>query len=356
MLLGRSSLVLLLLTLSFGTPVRDQAAGKPSLDALLKERVDSGKGVGIVTAILEADGSSTVAAYGKSGPDALPLDADSVFEIGSITKVFTSAILADMVERAEVKLDDPVQKFLPAGVTVPRRGDRQITLQDLATHTSGLPRLPNNMAPANPQDPYADYTADRLYAFLKSYELTRDIGALHEYSNLGAGLLGHALALRANKSYESLVKERILDPLGMTRTAITLSPWMKQHLALGHNAAGAVVPNWDIGVLAGAGGLRSTANDMLRFARASLPGATGRLPGLMQQMQEIRRKDVRPDMSQALGWLVRHRGGQSIVWHNGGTGGYRSWLGVDPAARRGAVVLANSLHGVDDLGYRLLER
>ena len=354
-MLCRSSLVLLLLTLSFGISGPDQAASKTSLDAVLKERVDSGKGVGIVAAILEADGSSTVSAYGKSGPDALPLDADSVLEIGSITKVFTAAILADMAERGEVKFDDPVEKFLPAGVTVPRRGDRQITLQDLATHTSGLPRLPNNMAPANPLDPYVDYTADRLYAFLKSYELTRDIGALHEYSNLGAGLLGHALALRAGKSYEALVKERVLDPLGMTRTAITLTPWMKQHLALGHNAAGVVVANWNVGVLAGAGGLRSTANDMLRFARANLPGASGRLPRLMQQMHEIRKKDVRPDLSQALGWLVRHRGGQSVVWHNGGTGGYRSWMGFDPNARRAAIVLANSQHGADDLGFRLLE-
>ena len=117
-------------------------------------------------------------------------DGDTVFEIGSITKVFTSLILADMVERGEVKLDDPVSKFLPASVTVPSRNGRQITLLDISMQISGLPRMPNNMKPADPENPYADYDPAKLYEFLSGYTLQRDIGEKYEYSNLAVGLLG----------------------------------------------------------------------------------------------------------------------------------------------------------------------
>ena len=330
------------------------ASRKTEIETAIRTRVDAGKNVGIVVATLEEDGTSLVAGYGKPGPGASPLDGDSVFEIGSITKVFTATLLADMVERGEVRLDDPVQKYLPQGVTVPQRKGRQITLVDLATHTSGLPRLPSNMAPADPRNPYADYDAGRLYAFLESYTLTRDVGASHEYSNLGAGLLGHALTRRANMTYEALVTERILVPLGMKHTAIRLTPWMKQHLVLGHNTAGNVVSNWDLDVLEGAGALRSTANDMLRFARANLDASTAGLPRLMRQMHAVRAPTSRPELSMALGWLIRHVDGRSVIWHNGGTAGYRTWLGFDAQRRKAAVVLTNSAHGADDLGYELL--
>src|SRR5207244_1074108 len=139
------------------------------------------------------------------------------------SKAFTAVLLADMVTRGEVKLDDPVSKYLPETVKVPAYQDRVITLLDLTTQTSGLPRLPSNLKPADPGNPYADYDVDRLYAFLNGYTLTRAPGAKYEYSNLGVGLLGHALARRAGKSYEELVTERILKPLKMTRTSITLS-------------------------------------------------------------------------------------------------------------------------------------
>ena len=227
--------------------------------ALLTQRVsafaDSGKhGSGIVVGLLDARGTRRIVAVG--------VDGSQVFEIGSITKAFTASLLADMAARGEVRLDDPVAKYLPPSAHVPSRNGKQITLVDLATQSSGLPRLPTNLAPRNPANPYADYSVEQLYAFLSGYELPRDVGATYEYSNLGMGLLGHALALKAGTSYENLVNRRLLTPLGMRETAITLSPALRARLAPGHDGEGNVVPNWDLPTLAGAGAVRSTAFDM----------------------------------------------------------------------------------------------
>lgn len=136
---------------------------------------------------------------------------------------------------------------------VPTRNGRQITLLDLATHTSGLPRLPDNFSPKNADNPYADYTVEQMYAFLSGYTLPRDIGATYEYSNLGSGLMGHLLARNDGTNYEALVLERICRPLGMTNTQVVLTPGLKARLATGHNAAGERVSNWDLPTLAGAG-------------------------------------------------------------------------------------------------------
>src|SRR5437016_11097706 len=143
-----------------------------------------------------------------------------------------------MVDHGEVRLDDPVAKYLPSSVRVPSRNGRQITLLDLVTQSSGLPRMPSNFTPRDSMNPYADYSVQQLYAFLSSYQLTRDIGATYEYSNLGVGLLGHALALKAGTSYEQLVTRRVLIPLQMKETAITLTPALRARLALGHDGEG----------------------------------------------------------------------------------------------------------------------
>ena len=342
------------LLITLGIAAAADGTRNAEIAAAIKARVDAKNAGGMVVATIEPDGSSSMAAYGNPGTGAQPLDGDSVFEIGSITKVFTALLLADMVERGEVTLDTPVQRLMPSEVKVPRRNGREITLVDLATHTSGLPRLPNNMAPANPLDPYADYGAERLYAFLNAYELARDIGATFEYSNLGAGLLGHTLERRAGKPYKTMVEERILRPLGMTHTSFTPDAWMKAHLATGHNATGRPVPGWEVGVLSGAGGLRSTANDMMKFARAALAAPAGPLGRVLARTYEKRHDAGRPNMSIGLGWIIRRAADRDVLWHNGGTGGYRSWFGLDMRAKRAVVVLANSQHGPDDLGNALL--
>jgi CubicO group peptidase (beta-lactamase class C family) len=329
----------------------------------IKTRVDAQKSTGMVVATIEPDGSTSMAAYGNPGPGAMPLDADSVFEIGSITKVFTATLLVDMADRGEVRLEDPVAMYLPPGVRVPERNGRKITLLDLTTQSSGLPRMPDNFHPRDTKNPYADYTAGQMFAFVGRYELPRDIGVQYEYSNLGVGLLGQALSRRAGKTYEALVQERILKPLKMEHTGITLTPWMRAHLAKGHDAQGEVTSNWDIPALAGAGALRSTMNDMLTFARANLGSlpvgrlgsgrAASRLQRLMPRTHESRKPAGRANMSIGMGWHIRRLNDREVVWHNGGTGGYRTWLGFDKARKAAAIVLTNSSLANDDLGFEL---
>jgi len=332
--------------------------GDDEIRRILAERIDTGRqAVGIVVGVVDPGGRRVVG-YGKlAAADARTPDGDTVFEIGSVTKVFTSLLLADMVARGEVALDDPVSKYLPPEVRMPRRGGREITLQDLATHTSGLPRLPSPFTPKNPANPYADYTVDDLYRFLSSHELRRDIGAQYEYSNLGGGLLGHVLARRAGMDYESLVRARITGPLGMNDTRIALTPEMRARLASGHNDRLAPVANWDLPTLAGAGALRSTANDLLKFLAVPLGDPNAPLAKAMAAMLAVRRPTGAATLEIALGWHVAKRGGREIVWHNGGTGGYRSIVAFDPAARAGVVVLSNTFTnvGVDDIGQHLLD-
>ncbi len=328
--------------------------GPPSdsaVHAILLARVsalpDTGKhGEGIVVGLL--DKGRRVIAVG--------VGADNVFEIGSITKVFTASILADMASRGEVRLDDPVAKYLPSSVHIPARNDRQITLLDLVTQSSGLPRMPSNFTPRDSMNPYADYSVQQLYAFLSGYQLTRDIGATYEYSNLGMGLLGHTLALKAGASYEQLVTRRILIPLQMKETAITLTPALRARLAPGHDGEGKVVPNWDLPTLAGAGALRSTAADMLTFLAANLDSIATPLSRTLQQTHGERHATDNPNLKIGLAWHILSRPAGKIVWHNGGTGGYRSFIGFDPVRRIGVVVLCNNGNeNVDDIGFHLLD-
>jgi serine-type D-Ala-D-Ala carboxypeptidase/endopeptidase len=318
-----------------------------TLDARLKERVDVGReSTGLVAVVL--DGRRRIdAAYGRSdSADNRALDADTVFEIGSITKVFTALLLADMIVRGEVAADDPVAKYLPERVRVPFFESKPITLLDLATYTSGLPRMPSNFKPRDAANPYADYSVEQLYDFVSNHKLRFSPGTHYEYANLGFGLLGHALALRAGMSYEDLVVSRICAPLGMESTRITLSPSMQQRLARGHNANLEPVANWDIPTLAGAGALRSTANDLVRFLQMSLgnnPGnRTSPLAAAMAMTIGQRHPTERPRVEVALGWFVSTSYGDEIAWKDGGTGGYATFIGYSTKSRRAGILLSNT--------------
>jgi serine-type D-Ala-D-Ala carboxypeptidase/endopeptidase len=330
-----------------------------AIKAILVERTDEQRdGVGIVVGVVDHTGNRVVA-HGrfKRGGRRL-VDRDTVFEIGSITKVFTSLLLSDMALRGEVALDDPVAKHLPDGVTVPERGGRRITLADLATHTSGLPRSPTNLAPKDPSNPYDDYTVEQLYAFLSGYALTRDIGVEYEYSNLGAGLLGHVLARRRSTDYESLAKELIAGPLGLDDTSIQLSGEQRKRLSHGHDAEGRPTSNWDLReAAAGCGALRSTTDDLLAFLSVALGYEGAPLKSAIDaQLAYPTRPTPQEGLSVGLGWHVIDNEHGQVVWHNGGTGGYRTFMGLNRARGWGVIVLTNAAtsRGGDDIGMHIL--
>ncbi len=327
--------------------------GDDAIRAMLARRIDhEQQAPGIAVGIVEPGGRRIIA-YGKlASGDPRPVDGDTIFEIGSISKVFTSLLLADMVNREEVALDDAAAKYLPGTVRMPERSGKSITLRHLATHSSGLPRVPGNLNPKDPANPYADYCAGDLYQFLSGYTLLRDPGSEIEYSNLGAGLLGHILARCAGADFGTSVRLRITEPLGMPDTGITLSSSMKQRMATGHNAMLAPVPNWDFAALAGAGALRSSANDMLSFLEAFLGYRESPLAPAMTAMLEARRPVGKTGFEVGLGWNIAGE----FVWHDGGAGGFRSFIGYDLKARVGVVALSNAFTsgGVDDIAINLL--
>jgi CubicO group peptidase (beta-lactamase class C family) len=348
---------LLLAGITLCVPAFCQVPSDAEIRKILADRVGAeNNGIGIVVGVVDANGRRVVSYGSLARNDSRKLDADTIFEIGSMTKVFTSLVLMDMVRRGEVALTDPISKYLPDSVKVPERNGRKITLADLSTQSSGLPRMPANFTPKDENNPYADYSVQRMYDFLSGYKLTRDIGSQYEYSNLGVGLLGHVLSLRAGMSYEALVKSRVCDPLGLKDTRVTLTPEMKARVATGHSGGMAPVANWDIPTFAGAGALRSTANDMLTFLAANLGFVKTPLAQDMADEVSVRRSAGAPDMEIAYAWHIQTKDGSSIIWHNGGTGGYRSYMGYDPKARVGVVVLANISRpqGEDDIGRHLL--
>ena len=330
--------------------------GDTEIGRLLVERVDNERrSLGIVIGVIEP-GARRVVSYGRLATDnPKEPDGDTIFEIGSITKVFTSIVLADLVAQGTIALDSPVQRLLDSEVRIPTRNGTEITLLHLATHSSGLPRLPDNLDPADPANPYADYTVAKLNSFLSSHELARDIGEMVEYSNLGVGLLGHALARMDGADFETLVSTRLLEPLGMVDTAISLTPSLRERLAPGHDVALEPVANWDIPAFAGAGALRSSVNDLLTFVEANLGVRDSPLREALAATHVSRRTFPAPAMEIGLGWLIRSAHQREIVWHNGGTGGYRSFVGFDLQSKTGVVVLSNTAHSVDDLGFHLLD-
>jgi D-alanyl-D-alanine-carboxypeptidase/D-alanyl-D-alanine-endopeptidase len=332
------------------------APSDAAVQAMLQERVGKDRESTGIVAVVSDHAVSRLFAFGAPGtPDNGKLDGDTVFEIGSITKVLTALILADMVERSEVAMTDPVAKYLPASVKVPEYQGKPITLLDLATYTSGLPNMPDNFAPKDPLNPFADYTVDQLYAFLSGYTLKYEPGTHYEYANLGFGLLGHALARRADKSYETLVVERICDPLFLRSSRITLTEDMRSRLAQGHNQRLEPTPPWDFAALAGCGAVRSTANDLTVFLEACLGRRQTPLRAPLARLLETRRPTGLRGHEMGLGWFISSNHGDEIAWKSGATGGFLTFIGFSTTSRRGSIVLSNAFrHDPTDLGMHLI--
>ena len=333
-----------------------------SIQAFLHEIFDY-KNCGMVVGIVDEHGVKTFSAGKLDNGTDDDVNADTVFEIGSVTKTFTALLLFDAVERGEVQLDDPVAKYLPDTVKMPTHGGKEITLANLAAQDSGLPFNADNLTGNDWAERFRTYTVEKMYAFLSGYTLTQDPGAKFQYSNLGMGLLGHVLGRKADRHFESLIVERICQPLKMDSTCITLSPELKSRFATGHDEAGKPAANFELPAIGGAGAIRSTVNDMLKFVAANLGLTPSPLVASMQKTHEIRHRnatvrDTFPGRS-AFPWFdegVFTPPDSDFLGHAGGTGGYNSFVGLDLKQRRGVVVLTNqlSIHS-SMLGWRILQ-
>ncbi len=330
------------------TPTPQTAVLNPAdFQSALNQRVADQPGVGIIVGIIDR-GRLSVYKAGSTGTTR-PLDAHTLFEIGSVTKTFTATILASMALDESVALDDPVAKYLPKRVIVPSRNGKQITLLNLATQHSGLPRLPDNLRASDPEDPYANYSLDDLYAFLKSYTLTRDPGQTFEYSNLGVALLGDALASRAGVPYLQLLRDRILAPLQMTETSTTVAPALQQQLAAGHDADGSPTEPWTFQAIAPAGAIRSSLADMLKYLRCNM--GEGPLADTCLFAQQPR--DTFTGNQIGLVWWTDDA--THIINHGGDTGGYHAWVAVSQDRSEGAVVLTNGGVPVQDVALHAID-
>ena len=326
------------------------AGAAPTLDPAVRERAEAltrgGQHAGIVIAVIEGK-DSAVYGFGRGNQDGLP-DADTVYEIGSVTKTITGLLLAQAVVAGKVTLAEPVADLLP-GYAMPETKERAITLRDLATHYSGLPRLPGNLAPADVNDPYADYGEPQLRAFLAGHAMARASGAAFEYSNLGYGLLGTALAAKAGQSYETLLQTQIAGPLGMRSTSSLMSPALRARLAPGHLADGKPAQHWQFQAIAGAGAVLSTPRDMVAYVQSFMLK-----PDPAHALAVQPQRDIGGGKQIGLAWIRDQAKGQPFIWHNGQTGGYASFAGFTPDGQRGVVVLSNTSTTVDALGVASL--
>lgn len=325
----------------------------PTAGIVLKRLMDAGQETCVAVGMVGVPAGATFGCTSRAGPVAF--DRDSLFEIGSISKAFTGVLLADLVRRGEVKLDDPVSKWSRPGAKLPTFEGRELTLKDLVTHTASIPRLPPGFTPTVPDNPYSTFTVDDLYAALARTTITRRIGSASEYSNFGFAWLSEMLSRAGGKPFEVLMKERVFDPLGMTNSFITVPADRLARRAKGHGAGYREVPFWDVHPqLAGVGMIKSSLGDMLKFAEALV----GRRDTPLKESLALSLTILHEPLGKqalAYAWHVMEREGGRLFMHNGGTGGFRSALVFNPVKRTAAVVLVDSTVDMDDLALHLVD-
>ena len=324
-----------------------------NLKQVIRTLVDNKTNAAMVIGLVDANGTQFYG-YGKTSnaTNATTVNENTLFDIGSITKTFTTTLLDDMVSRGIVKLDDPIEKYLPPTVIVPTYNGSEMTLEHLATHTSGLPDYPPNLQVSNITT-YPNYTREQMYQSLSKVILTRPPGSHFQYSDFGMALLGDILSSKVGMPYEQIVTDRILNVLGMNTTRITLSDTtLLSHLALGH-FNGIEIPITSVSFvnpppLAPAGSLHSSARDMVKYLSANMGLIKTVLDHSMQDTHKIRlytniTKVVPYNVYVGLGWFTTTNFGSQIIWHNGEVFGYNSFTGFNPATQRGVVVLCSTM-------------
>lgn len=321
----------------------------------IKARVDAGENISIAVGYFEGN-EIEYFNYGKTAiTNGISVNENTVYEIGSVSKVFTTILLADEVLKSNMSLSDPISQYLPNSINIPSRKGKQITLKHLATHTSGLPRLPNNLNTTTGTNPYINYSKEQMYSFLSGYKLQQNIGETYRYSNYGMGLLGHILELQSGKRYEDLLIQKIANEYSMNDTRVTLSNSMKSRLAKGYFNKGEI-GNWDIGSLVGAGGIRSTIKDMIKFIRGNASKVNTPINKAMQmthQLAFVNKQDGNREVG--LAWF--HSRDKKSLFHNGATGGYEAFVTFTKDGKKGVVVLTNSRAtdaSINDIAINLL--
>ncbi len=344
------------------------------IKALISDRLDkNGTNAAIAIGFIDPNGTQFYGHGKMSNTSNATVDENTVFSIGSTTKVFTTTLLADMVNKGLIKLDDPIEKYLPSYVIVPQYNGHKITIEDLATHTSGLREFPDNYCPSfdpaktgvqdsiqyrkNLMNCTKNYTFDQFYQALSNTTLSREPSSKVEYSTFGIGLLGHILTLKSNmSSFDELLDHYILDVLGMNDTSFGLSESQKSRLAVGH-FNGQELPTLNMSSpIAPGGALHSTVSDMLKFLSANIGLIKTKLDDAMQQSHLIRHStgQVLPNNLQqasdsniagyiGLGWFITTNFGHEVIWHNGATiGGYNAYMAFNPTTERGIVILCST--------------
>ena len=353
--------LLALATLSRNSLAED-AINQADVDSLVQPLIENNDVVALVIGIVR-NGNHQVFTYGSLVPNGTERPhSKTIFEIGSITKTFTGLLLAQLVEEGTVQLDDPISKYLPAGTPTPRWGQDEIRLIDLATHTSGLPKMPTNLVSRDVSNLYADYSSDQLLAYLK-HEARGNAGRSllsaftpakqpsHNYSNVGIGLLGYLLSRAANIPYEQLLIEKVCDPLGLNDTRVELTEEQQARLAPGHSSRKTLAPNWDFDCLAPCAGLNSTCEDMLKYLSVFLDRQNGMVKSAELALQQHRPIDA--NNSVGLCWKIEN--GSEVAHHDGSTGGYHARVMLRQKSDVGVVILANSRNIViEQLAPRML--
>ncbi|MFT3807550.1 serine hydrolase domain-containing protein [Arenimonas sp.] len=324
------------------------------LQAIATKRL-AGDRTGACFAVAVVDKTVSRAFVCADPKNARAYDGRTAFEIGSVSKTMTAALLAQQIDAGKMSLDDPLSKYLPAGTKLPEFEGKPILLRHIVTHTSGLPALPAKFRPANPADPYANVTRQDLLDSLADVKLAQAPGERWAYSNYAMMLMTMVLAERSGTDFETLLQRELFAPLGMRDSFIAKSP-QGTRTAEGHLPNGKVTSQWNIPVdFAGVGGVRASLDDMVLYLQAEMGERASPLPLAKTQQQILQLGSRRMGMN----WMIAPLNGADTIAHEGGTGGFSSFVAFDPAKKRGVVILSDtamtSVGGLGSLGLHLLD-
>ena len=323
------------------------------VDSIVTEYMQNPINAGLSVGIIQ-NGVTIFYHYGETNKESkkTPNNA-TIYEIGSISKTFTGLLLAKAIEDKKIKLDDDIRKYLPALCNKLGYNNTPITINHLVTHTSRIPRVPENLEQQLSYDslnPYKNYTKELVYQYLSTLQLDTIPGVIQEYSNTGMALLGIILEKVYNQSYESLIATYITIPLKMNNTLLNVLKLQKINFATGYDSKGLETPHWDLNDFAGAGGIKSTISDMTLFLNENLNETIS----YVRKSHTTLFKNTNKQAT-AFAWHKEPtKNGNTMIWHNGGTAGFTSFIGIIPNKKCGIVVLSNSGNGVDEIALDIL--